>query len=137
MKIGILGAGSWGGALALAAADAGHDVTLWSYNNIFDDFHGRDIPANVRPTDQLADLRDMDLWMGVVPAAFFRETLVTAAPHYGHQPLLICTKGIEPGTHRFMAEIVADVLPDCRDVAVLSGPQFAAEVARRVPTSST
>ncbi len=137
MKIGILGAGAWGSALALSAAAAGHDITLWSYNNKFDDFHGAIIPSNITMTDDIAQLADTALWMIVVPAAFFRETLRRAAPYFDNQSILICTKGIEVPSNKLMAEVLADELPHAHDIAVLSGPQFAAEVARHVPTSST
>ena len=80
---------------------------------------------------------ECDTWLVVTPAAFFRETVRNAAQYYSGQPVVICTKGAEPTTGEFMSEIMATELPMARDLAVLSGPQFAAEVARGVPTGST
>ncbi|MDE6570600.1 MAG: hypothetical protein K2L95_00045 [Alphaproteobacteria bacterium] len=137
MKVGVLGAGAWGSALSLLAARGGCAVTVWSYNNEFGDFHGMPIPSDMRLTGNMADLADMDAWLVVTPAAFFRQTIVTARPHYKNQPVLICTKGLESGTNRFMSEILAAELPQCADYGVLSGPQFAGEVAHNVPTGST
>lgn len=137
MKVGVLGAGAWGSALSLLAHRGGCNVTAWSYNNEFDNFHGVPVPADMRLTDNMADMADMDVWLVVTPAAFFRQTIAAARAHYHGQPIIICTKGLEAQTHKFMSEILAEELPECTDCGVLSGPQFAAEVARGVPTGST
>lgn len=137
MNVGVIGAGAWGTALGLVAARGGSNVVLWSYDGEFKVFDGVDVPANLRVTRDMSQMRDMDAWLVVTPAAFFRETMRSAHDFYNGQPVIICTKGAEPETCAFMSEILRDVLPECSEYGVLSGPQFAAEVARGVPTGST
>ncbi len=137
MKVGVIGAGAWGTALAVVSARGGADVFLWSYDGVLKEFDGVQIPENLTLTREMADMAGMDAWLVVTPAAFFRETMRGAAAYYRGQPVIVCTKGAEPSSGDFMSEIIADVMPACRDYAVLSGPQFAAEVARGVPTGST
>lgn len=137
MKVGIIGAGAWGTALGLTAARGGNDVVMWSFDGMYKEFDGVDMPASLRVTPNMAEMRDMDAWLVVTPAAFFRETMLRAREFYAGQPIIICTKGAEPSSGAFMSEVLTDVLPECGDYGVLSGPQFAAEVARGVPTGST
>lgn len=137
MKVGIIGAGAWGTALGTVVARGGADAVLWSYDGAKKDFDGVVSPANLRVTTNMADMGECDAWLIVTPAAFFRNTVRGAAQYYGGQPVIVCTKGAEPETGEFMSEIMAAELPAARDLAVLSGPQFAAEVARGVPTGST
>jgi glycerol-3-phosphate dehydrogenase (NAD(P)+) len=137
MKVGIIGAGAWGTALGVIVARGGADVSMWSYDGEYKVFDGVTMPENLRITQNMSDMANMDAWLIVTPAAFFRETLVRAREFYKGVPIIICTKGAEPQTGEFMSEILADVLPECVNVGVLSGPQFAAEVACGVPTGST
>lgn len=137
MKVGIIGAGAWGTALGTIVARGGADAVLWSYDGAKKDFDGVVSPANLRVTTNMADMGECDAWLIVTPAAFFRNTVRSAAQYYGGQPVIVCTKGAEPETGEFMSEIMAAELPAARDLAVLSGPQFAAEVARGIPTGST
>ena len=137
MKVGIIGAGAWGTALGTIVARGGADAVLWSYDGAKKDFDCVVSPANLRVTTNMADMGECDAWLIVTPAAFFRNTVRSAAQYYGGQPVIVCTKGAEPETGEFMSEIMAAELPAARDLAVLSGPQFAAEVARGVPTGST
>ena len=137
MKVGIIGAGAWGTALGVIVARGGADVSMWSYDGEYKVFDGVTMPENLRITQNMSDMANMDAWLIVTPAAFFRETLVRALEFYKGVPIIICTKGAEPQTGEFMSEILADVLPECVNVGVLSGPQFAAEVACGVPTGST
>lgn len=137
MKIGVIGAGAWGTALAVISARSGSDVTLWSYDGAISQFDGVDMPKNITVTNDMKNLADMDAWLVVTPAAFFRTTIKKSAQFYNGKPIIVCTKGIEPDTHKFMSEIIEEELPECNDYGVLSGPQFAAEVARGVPTGST
>ena len=137
MKVGIIGAGAWGTALGTIVARGGADAVLWSYDGAKRDFDGVVSPANLSVTTNMADMGECDAWLIVTPAAFFRNTVRSAAQYYGGQPVIVCTKGAEPETGEFMSEIMATELPAARDLAVLSGPQFAAEVARGVPTGST
>lgn len=137
MIVGVVGAGAWGTALAVTAARGGADVVLWSYDGGAKEFDGIAMPACVRLTRDMADLRGADVWLVVTPAAYFRETVRAARDYYNGVPVIICTKGTEYSTGCFMSEILRTELPACNDFGVLSGPQFAAEVAAGVPTGST
>lgn len=137
MKVGVIGAGAWGTALAITVARGGSDVLLWSYDGECKEFDGVVCPENITTTMNLSDVRDTDVWLIVTPAAYFRETLNKAHPFYNGQPIIICTKGAECSTGQFMSEILRAQIPECVDFGVLSGPQFAAEVARGIPTGST
>lgn len=137
MNVGIIGAGAWGTALGIVAAHGGSNVVLWSFDGAYKAFDGVDMPSNLRITSDITEMRDTGAWLVVTPAAFFRETMARARDVYDGQPIIICTKGAEPETCAFMSEVLQDVLPECVDFGVLSGPQFAAEVARGVPTGST
>lgn len=146
--LGIVGAGAWGTALANAAAAAGCDVVLWTR----DPDHAREMSETrenarhlpgvaladaVRPTCALTDLAASDAALLVVPAQAVREVAVALplvlAPH---APLVICAKGIETRTGFFLTDVVADLRPGS-PVAVLSGPSFAHDVARGLPTAVT
>ncbi|MBQ5699889.1 MAG: hypothetical protein IIV74_01175 [Alphaproteobacteria bacterium] len=137
MKVGVIGAGAWGSALAIVSARGGADVVLWSYDGEHKDFEGVQMPQNIRITADMADLKNTDVWLIVTPGVFFRETLRNARNAYNGQPVIICTKGAESSTGQFMSEILQAELPECVDFGVLSGPQFAAEVARGIQTGST
>ncbi len=137
MKIGVIGAGAWGTALAIISARGGANVTLWSYDGEHKHFDDVEVPQNIKMTGEMNDLRDMDTWLIATPGAFFRETLRRARDTYNGQPIIICTKGAENQTGQFMSEILQSELPECHEYGVLSGPQFAAEVAHNVPTGST
>ncbi len=137
VKIGVIGAGAWGTALAVVAARGGNDVVVWSFDGLIKEWDGVEVPSQLRVTRDMADMSDMDTWLVVTPAAFFRDTMRKAAEFYRGQPVIICTKGAESSTGAFMSEIMRDVMPGCTDLGVLSGPQFAGEVAAGVPTGST
>ncbi len=137
MKVGVIGAGAWGTALAITVARGGADVILWSYDGMHKDFDDVELPSNIQITADMNDMHNMDTWLVVTPGAFFRETMRKARDSYNGQPVIICTKGAESTTGQFMSEILQTELPECVDFGVLSGPQFAAEVARGVPTGST
>ena len=143
--IAVIGAGAWGTALANAMAQA-EDVLLWAREpEVVEAVNGQHlnpqflagVPLNprVRATGDLADLAGIDLWL-VVPPAQFLGRVLAAAP-LAHAPtLVLCAKGIEAGTHRLMAEVAADAAPGA-SLAVLSGPSFAAETAKGMPTAVT
>lgn len=137
MRVGVIGAGAWGTALAITVARGDADVVLWSYDGKHKDFEGVEFPCDIRITSNLTDMHDMDVWLVVVPGAFFRETIRKTRDIYNGQPIIICTKGAEINTGQFMVEILQTEVPECLEYAVLSGPQFAAEVAQGVPTGST
>ena len=137
MKVAVIGAGAWGTALSIISARGGADVILWSYDGEYKHFDGVDMPQHIAVTPNMNEIGAADVWLVVTPAAFFRETMRKAAEFYNNQPLIICTKGAESATGDFMSEIIAAELPNVLDYGVLSGPQFAAEVAAGVPTGST
>jgi glycerol-3-phosphate dehydrogenase (NAD(P)+) len=144
MTIGVIGGGAWGTALAHVMAPA-EDVLLWARepdvvaavnageNSLF--LPGVRLHPEVRATASLADLRAADLWLVVAPAQHVRQVLA-AAPLDAAPLLVLCAKGIEAGTHKLVAEVAADLAPAC-PLAVLSGPSFAGEVARGLPTAVT
>lgn len=137
MKTGVIGAGAWGTALAIAAARSGNEVILWSYDGLYKEFEGVSLPESIHVTSDMSELKETDAWLIVTPAAFFRETMRSAREFYNGQPVIICTKGAESSTGQFMSEIIKTEIPECENFGALSGPQFAAEVARAVPTGST
>ncbi len=138
MKVAVIGAGAWGTALSIIAAKGGNEVILWSFDGEYKHFEGiESLPSGLKITKNMEDISLTDAWIMVTPAAFFRETLRKAKQFYNKQPIIVCTKGAELSTGCFMSEIIKEELPECEDLAVLSGPQFAAEVATGVPTGST
>ncbi|HEY0053069.1 MAG TPA: NAD(P)H-dependent glycerol-3-phosphate dehydrogenase [Caulobacteraceae bacterium] len=145
---GVIGAGAWGTALAQVCARAGLDVRLHArepevvesigarrVNEAF--LPGVELDEGIAATGELADLASCDLILAVPPAQHLRATLTAFAPHArAGQPLVLCSKGIERGTLSLMTAVAAEVTPDA-PVAVLSGPSFAGEVARGLPTAVT
>ncbi len=145
---GIIGAGSWGTALALVAAQAGRKVSLWAR----DPTHAADmaithantrhlsgltLPPAITPTCEPNALRDADVILLATPAQTIRSIAGLFANIPAKTcPAVICAKGIEFGSGASMSEVVAEVMPG-RCIAVLSGPTFAGEVARGLPTAVT
>jgi glycerol-3-phosphate dehydrogenase (NAD(P)+) len=144
----ILGTGGWGTALAVLWAKQGKEIVLWGHTadrveqlknsrENPDYLPGVAIPSGVRITGDLAECAEADLIVFVTPSVALRSIAqqlqkVTT----GHRPtLLSCTKGIEYGTGLRMSEILDEHFPEHR-VAVLSGPNLAAEVARDLPTAT-
>jgi glycerol-3-phosphate dehydrogenase (NAD(P)+) len=145
MRIGVLGGGAWGTALAQVAARDEAPVTLWAReaevvesvnanheNRAF--LQGVPLSPTIRATGKLDDLSDADTLLVVVPAQFLRSVL--AQLETGSRPLVLCAKGIEAGTRLLVAEVARELHPQA-PVAVLSGPTFAHEVARGLPTAVT
>lgn len=137
MIVGVFGAGAWGTALAYTCAKSGNQVVHWGFDGVFDGLSDLQKPENVTRTDNMHDLKTCEYWLIVTPAAFFRETVRKMRNVYNGQPILICTKGMESETGQFMSEILNTEIPECKDFGILSGPQFAREVATGVPTGST
>ncbi|WP_294395154.1 NAD(P)H-dependent glycerol-3-phosphate dehydrogenase [uncultured Sphingomonas sp.] len=144
MKLGVIGAGAWGTALAQVAAKNG-PVLLWAHesdvvgainrehqNPIF--LPGVPLDPDIHATHELAELAACDALLVVTPAQHMRGVLAQAG--VGAQPLLLCSKGIEAGSMALMSEAAAKACPEA-PIAVLSGPTFAAEVARGLPTALT
>ena len=147
-RAGIIGGGAWGTALALVCARAGLETTLWAREpEVVDSLNqhqenraflpGVILDAPVRATGDLADLASADLVLNVTPAQHMRAGLAAFAPHArAGLPILICSKGVEQGSLKLMTDVLAETLPACVP-AVLSGPSFAADVARGLPTAVT
>lgn len=144
MHLTVLGAGSWGTALAILLARNGHDVTLWgrdgeemqalaSLRENLTYLPGFVLPASVRVTTDPSDLQPCDAWVVAVPSGAVR----TVAPLItGPSPLVVvASKGLELGSSQTLAEVVHDVLPDAR-VGAISGPNLAVEIVRGVPTAA-
>ncbi|HSV29006.1 MAG TPA: NAD(P)H-dependent glycerol-3-phosphate dehydrogenase [Candidatus Omnitrophota bacterium] len=147
-SIGIVGAGAWGTALAATARRAGRNVVLWAHepdvagainatreNATY--LPGVRLDCCARATTDIAQAVAADAVLLVTPAQHLRAACRMAAPHW--RPgiaAVICAKGIEQSTGAMMTEVVAQELPQAR-VAVLSGPTFAIEVARGLPTAVT
>ncbi|MFS0773077.1 NAD(P)H-dependent glycerol-3-phosphate dehydrogenase [Sphingomonas sp. 1P08PE] len=145
MKIGVLGGGAWGTALAQVAAFGGRDVMLWAREPEVVDAINRDhvntlylpdiaLSPTIHATADTRDLRDVAALLVVVPAQHVGTVL--AQMDLGTQPLVLCAKGIEAGTRRLMGEVAQAIHP-AAPIAVLSGPTFAFEVARGLPTAVT
>jgi glycerol-3-phosphate dehydrogenase (NAD(P)+) len=147
-NIGIIGGGAWGTALAQVAASGGAAVTLWareadvvaSINSAHENsafLKGITLSPAIRATSNMAELGSASLLLVVAPAQHVRSVMVNLAPHlHSSTPLILCAKGIEQATGLLVGEIVASVAP-AQPVAVLSGPTFAHEVARGLPTAIT
>ena len=147
-SVGVVGAGAWGTALAQVSARAGLATTLWARetavteavngaheNPLF--LPGVALDPAITATSDLAALAGHDLLLAVVPAQHLRATLIALAPHLRRgQPVLLCAKGVEQGTLKLMTQVLEDTAPHACP-AVLSGPSFAGEVARGLPTAVT
>lgn len=149
-SVAVLGAGSWGTALAALIARHGHRVVLWGRDAegvaAIDQRHenprylpGIALPDALRATTDLgAALRDADLVLVVVPSHAFAETMRALAPHRPPQAgVAWATKGFEPGSGRFLHEVAGDILGADVPLAVVTGPSFAKEVAIGLPTALT
>jgi glycerol-3-phosphate dehydrogenase (NAD(P)+) len=148
-RIGIIGGGAWGTALALTARRAGRSVVLWAHeaevvaainrehvNPLF--LAGVAIEREIHATIELGEAAGgADVLLLAAPAQHLRPLAAALARHVPEgTPAVICAKGIEEKTGALLSEVVAATLPQAR-VAVLSGPTFAGEVARGLPTAVT
>jgi len=146
--IGIIGGGAWGTALAQVYATAGKNVILWaredevisSINTRHENtpfLPGQPISTNIKATGNLADAAKADVLLIVTPAQYLRITLDHLKPHLSDAtPLVICAKGVEIKTGALMSQIASEVMPKS-PIAILTGPTFAAEIAKGLPTAVT
>jgi glycerol-3-phosphate dehydrogenase (NAD(P)+) len=146
-RIAVLGGGAWGTALALTCARAGRQVMLWEQEpdnaaSLEQKRESRFLPGvrldnGIKVTRDLAETASSNAILIVVPAQAMRSVITSLAKSNAEcTPLIACAKGIEHGTHKFMTEIIAECAPKALP-AILSGPSFAADVARGLPTAVT
>jgi glycerol-3-phosphate dehydrogenase (NAD(P)+) len=144
-RIGVIGAGAWGTALAQVLASDGSEVLLWareaevveevnaaSRNSLF--LAGLPLASTIRATGSLDELAELPVLLLVVPAQHLGRTVASLAGYRGD--LVLCAKGIEAETGRLMSEVAAQATP-LAALGVLSGPTFAHEVAGGLPTAVT
>jgi len=146
-SVAIVGAGAWGTALAGVAARAGRDVILCARNPQLaaeisatrrnPKLPGAKLDAAVTVTDDIGLAAKAELILIATPAQSLRAAVAALSSHLADAtPLVACAKGIERGTHKFMTEVIAEAAPMARP-AILSGPSFAEDVARGLPTAVT
>src|SRR5713226_8690127 len=146
-SVAVIGAGAWGTALAGVAGRAGRDVVLYARNSAKaaqiasarenPKLSGVRLEASVNVTGDIAVAARSDIILIAVPAQNLREAVSALAPHLvAATPVVACAKGIERGTHKFMTEVIAEAAPEAI-AAILSGPSFADDVARGLPTAVT
>lgn len=147
-RIAVLGGGSWGTALAVHLGRVGHDVSLWARDaQLAEEMAGRrtnaaylagvEIPAGVRPMPALAEAIDgVSFAVFAVPSHGFRSVLREALPALGGRTVIVsAAKGLEAGSLARMSQVIAEEAGGDARAAVLSGPSFAAEVGRGLPTA--
>ena len=145
----VLGAGSWGTALAIQLASNGHNVRAWDHDTelitalIADDENKRYLPGNKFPNtlfakhDLASAIKDVDFILSVVPSYAMRTACEQLVPLQHSNKFIWATKGFEKQTKMMMHQVVEDVLGSDTQSAVLSGPSFAKEVASSLPTAVT
>ena len=148
-KVAVLGAGSWGTALAMSLARSGHEVSLWGRNpEVMAEMeksreNRKYLPDAVLPdgisctADAREAISEACAAVYVVPAQAFRSCFEATNRYIkGDVPVINCAKGVERGTHMLISQIAAQIRPDVR-YAVLSGPSHAEELAKALPTMLT
>lgn len=146
-SVAVIGAGSWGTALAVHLARIGHPVHLWARDGALVgemDRRGANpvylpdvpFPSTLTVTADLPlALTDAQFVIVAVPSHGVRQVLRQGAPHVGPSAIVLsATKGLEPGTCRRMSDLIREEWPSVEEVAVLSGPSFAPELAQSLPT---
>jgi glycerol-3-phosphate dehydrogenase (NAD(P)+) len=145
--IAVIGAGAWGSALALTCARAGREVTLWEGNAANADhlakkreslfLPGVPLDERIVLAADIADAAKAEAILLVVPAQAVRAVATALSGLIAERtPIIVCAKGIERGTKKFMSDVIAECAPKAA-MAILSGPSFAADVARGMPTALT
>jgi glycerol-3-phosphate dehydrogenase (NAD(P)+) len=145
MKIGVIGGGAWGTALAQVAASGGREILLWALeddviaavNRIHENpiyLGGLKLDPAIRATGNFSELCGCDAWLVVTPAQHMRAVLEQAGDWA--KPLVLCSKGIEEKSGKLLHEVARETCPGAQ-IAVLSGPTFAHEVAQGLPTAVT
>jgi len=147
MKISIIGSGSWGTAIGIMLADKIKDITLWSYskeeyenlkqhkeNRPF--LPGIKIPESIKYTTQLSHCADADIIVCALPSFAVRTTMSQLAPHVKPKQIILnLSKGLENESLLTLHTVISQELPNC-EIAVMSGPSHAEEVANKIPTTN-
>ncbi len=146
--VSVIGGGAWGTALAQTLAHGGTQVTLWAREpEIVDDINARNVnrvflpgvslDPSIRATGDLASAAAADVLLAVVPAQHMRGVMSKLARHLVPEvPVVVCSKGIERETGKLLGDVIEEVAPHVQR-AVLTGPSFAADVARGLPSALT
>jgi glycerol-3-phosphate dehydrogenase (NAD(P)+) len=146
-SVAVIGAGAWGTALATVAARAGRNVTLWARNSEHADriastrdnprLPGVRLAPDITVTSDLSLAARADMLLIATPAQHLRGAVNMLASYLTTPvPIIASAKGIEHGTHKFMTDVIAEAAPHAQP-AILSGPSFADDVARGLPTAVT
>lgn len=147
-KIGIIGGGAWGTALAQTMAASGKDVIIWAREtDVVDSINTRHentpflagvpLHLNIRATNILAEAVRTDAVLVVTPAQHTRTTLAAMKPDLDPAtPVVICAKGVEIETGALLSQAAADTIPQSK-LAILTGPTFAIEIAKGLPSAVT
>lgn len=148
-RLAVLGAGSWGTALALQLAREQHDIALWGHDpahiaTLTQERQNRrflpdtPFPANLHPTADLAHtVQNAEMVLAVIPSHGFADLLTRVQPHLGTTPLMWAIKGFEAGSGRLLSEVFTERMGADHPHAMLAGPSFAREVAANMPTAVT
>lgn len=147
-KISIIGAGSWGTTLALLLGEKGYEVVLWARRKELADeinrkrqnpqyLKGIALPDSLKATASMGDVGESGIVVFAVPSEFLRQTARSFSKHIGKDALVLhVVKGIEFSTGKLMSQILEEELGKNTRIAVLSGPNHAEEVARKLPTAT-
>lgn len=147
-KIGVVGAGSWGTALAQCLAQAGHEVMVWSRKpEIVSEINDRKtnetylpgiaLDPGMQACESLSKTADCDVIFLVTPAQYVRQSLVALKGDLASgKPVVICAKGIELDTGLLMSQVAQEEVPNAT-ISILTGPTFAGEIARGLPSAVT
>jgi len=147
-RIGVIGSGSWGTALAVHLAHTGHDVRLWARDAALASsmassrenttyLPGIALPPVLLPTNDIAAALDGAQFVVIAaPSHGVRDVVRRANPHLPRSCAIVsATKGLEEGSMLRMSQVLRQELPDAGEIVVLSGPSFASELARKLPTA--
>lgn len=143
-KIGIIGSGSWGVALATHLARCGNEVKIWSFSEEEKKLINEERKCKFLPNLEIHEnitcyndfeevIQDAEFILHVTPSKFTRDTFKQYKQYIGNKPIIICSKGFEKESLKTLDEVILDELPTAR-VGVLSGPSHAEEVSIAIPT---
>ncbi len=143
----MIGAGAWGTTLSILAAENGHTVTIWSFEddvaksiNEFREnkkyLNGFQLPSGIDATGDIIKACANEVLIIATPSQYLRRTLKNAAKHVKKDAVIIsAVKGLEIETQKRMTEVIKEELP-CDNIAVISGPNISKEIARGLPAAA-